>query len=86
MAMKIISEEEYAEIYRDILNAKTCHNRIEVLDEVLNKLERNLTLIGCTALEDSIAEGVIETIEDMKKAGKFNKIILRIIKTKILVS
>ena len=72
MAMKVISEEEYTEIYRDIQNAKTAPNRVEVMEEVLNRVEQNLTLIGCSALEDSIANGVIETIEDMKKAGNFH--------------
>ena len=41
------------------------------MQSVLNKIEKNLTLIGCTAIEDSVAEGVIDTINDMKKAGKF---------------
>lgn len=70
MAMRVISEEEYNEIHRDIYNSKNAPNREEIMDEILNRAERNLTLIGCTAIEDSIENGVIETIEDMKKAGK----------------
>lgn len=72
MAVRIISEEEYTEIYRDIYNAKNAPNREEVMEDVLNRIEKNLTLIGCTAIEDSIEDGVIETIEDMKKAGEQN--------------
>jgi magnesium-transporting ATPase (P-type) len=71
MAVRIISEEEYTELNRDIYNAKDAPNREEVMEDVLNRIEKNLTLIGCTAIEDSIEDGVIETIEDMKKAGNF---------------
>ena len=70
MAVRIISEEEYTEIYRDLFNAKNAPNRDEVMEEVLSRIEKNLTLIGSTAIEDSIEDGVIETIENMKKAGK----------------
>lgn len=33
------------------------------------KLETNLQLMGATAVEDKLQDGVVETIEDLKKAG-----------------
>lgn len=39
------------------------------MEEVYDELERNLRLLGATAIEDSLQEGVPETIADLKKAG-----------------
>jgi len=39
------------------------------LAEVCQKLERDLKIIGVTAIEDRLQEGVTETIETLRKAG-----------------
>ena len=44
-------------------------NREERIETVCNELEQNLILLGATAIEDSLQDGVPETIEDLKKAG-----------------
>ena len=44
-------------------------NREEQVDVVANELEQQLHLLGATAIEDRLQDGVPETIEDLKKAG-----------------
>jgi phospholipid-translocating ATPase len=44
-------------------------NREEQVDIVANELEQQLHLLGATAIEDRLQDGVPETIEDLKKAG-----------------
>ena len=44
-------------------------NREEQVDIVSNELEQKLHLLGATAIEDRLQDGVPETIEDLKKAG-----------------
>lgn len=72
MAVRVISEAEYSQIARELKNAKRLSNYVEVEEEIMLRAEKGLTLIGCTAVEDKIAHGVIETIEDFSKAGKFS--------------
>ena len=43
--------------------------REEKVAEVCNKLETNLMLLGATAIEDKLQEGVPDTIESLLKAG-----------------
>ena len=45
---------------------KGLQNRIEDLQDII---EQNLLLIGCTAIEDRLQDGVPETIADLGKAG-----------------
>ena len=50
--------------------AKTClTGRDEQLAEVSELIERNLILVGCTAIEDKLQEGVPECIEHLANAG-----------------
>ena len=50
--------------------AKTClSGRDEKLAEVSELIERNLILVGCTAIEDKLQEGVPECIEHLANAG-----------------
>lgn len=44
-------------------------NRIELMDEVANELEQQLSLLGTTAIEDRLAEGVPESIATLRAAG-----------------
>jgi len=39
--------------------------------ESFSLLESNLTLLGATGIEDRLQEGVPETIQSLRKAGKF---------------
>ena len=44
-------------------------DREKRVEEVSNQLEQDLHLLGATAIEDRLQDGVPETIEDLKKAG-----------------
>jgi len=44
-------------------------NREERMEVVASQLEQQLHLLGATAIEDRLQDGVPETIEDLKKAG-----------------
>ena len=65
-----MSQREY-----DAWNAKyqeanmTIVGREEKIDQVAVELEKNFTLIGSTAIEDKLQDGVGDTIQFMKDAG-----------------
>ena len=44
-------------------------NREEQIEAVSGELEKDLRLLGATAIEDKLQDGVPETIADLKKAG-----------------
>ena len=44
-------------------------NREELLDKASDMIETNLTLVGCTAIEDKLQDKVPETIENLLQAG-----------------
>jgi phospholipid-translocating ATPase len=70
LAYKIIPESEYEEWatrYHDATVA--LQNREEMIDEVSAELEQDLRLLGATAIEDRLQDGVPGTIADLKRAG-----------------
>ncbi|XP_053112910.1 phospholipid-transporting ATPase VD isoform X2 [Hemicordylus capensis] len=70
IAMKMMTNEEYQEwLQGHILAEKSIDRREELLLESAIKLEKNLTLLGATGIEDRLQEGVPETIEKLRKAG-----------------
>ncbi len=44
-------------------------DREEMIEKVSEELERDLRLLGATAIEDRLQDGVPETIADLKRAG-----------------
>lgn len=44
-------------------------NREEAIERITDEIERNLTLIGATAIEDKLQEGVPETLKKLEQAG-----------------
>jgi phospholipid-translocating ATPase len=44
-------------------------DREEKMDDVASEIEQQLRLVGATAIEDKLQDGVPETIADLKKAG-----------------
>jgi len=54
MAMKVLSEEEYAEFDRRFNSIGDGENREEAIEALADELERNLMLIGATAVEDKL--------------------------------
>ncbi|KAJ3907391.1 phospholipid-translocating ATPase [Lentinula edodes] len=70
LAYKIVSDQEYeAWSHRYHEATVALDNREEKIDAVSDELEQNLRLLGATAIEDKLQEGVAETIADLKRAG-----------------
>ncbi|KAJ7498994.1 phospholipid-translocating ATPase [Mycena latifolia] len=70
LAYKVIQEDEYAawnERYHDATVAM--EDREEKIEAVSDELERDLRLLGATAIEDKLQDGVPDTIADLKRAG-----------------
>ena len=69
IAMREITEEEYFEFNNEYKKLIDVENREEkVLNLAANKLEKQLFLLGCTAIEDKLQENVPEVIQDFIKA------------------
>ncbi|KAK7467656.1 hypothetical protein VKT23_004709 [Stygiomarasmius scandens] len=70
LAYKVISEEEF-----DVFNQRYHEASVSIEDRegkievVSDEMERNLRLLGATAIEDRLQDGVPETIADLKRAG-----------------
>ncbi|KAI1843649.1 hypothetical protein JX265_008521 [Neoarthrinium moseri] len=70
IAERILSESEYIEWRKEHDKAATAlQDREEKLEEVADKIERELTLLGGTAIEDRLQDGVPDTIALLGQAG-----------------
>ncbi|KAJ6614318.1 phospholipid-translocating P-type ATPase [Mycena sp. CBHHK59/15] len=70
LAYKVIQEDEYSawsERYHEATVA--LEDREEKIEAVSDELEKDLRLLGATAIEDKLQDGVPETIADLKRAG-----------------
>lgn len=70
IASRVLDEDEYqawAARYKEASNS--IHNREEQMEAVCEDIEQDLTLIGGTAIEDKLQEGVPDTIAVLAKAG-----------------
>jgi phospholipid-transporting ATPase len=68
--MREIPEEEYrqwSKIYEKA--AATINGRSEALDKAAEMIERDLFLLGATAIEDKLQEGVPDAIYTLQQAG-----------------
>ena len=68
--MREIPEEEYtrwSQIYDKA--STTLVNRAEELDKAAEMIEQNLFLLGATAIEDKLQDGVPDTIYSLQEAG-----------------
>ena len=66
IAIKVLDEEEISSTLRAFYNADLdFEDRDRSLDSVYDKLERGLTLLGATAVEDLLQEEVSSTIFDL---------------------
>jgi phospholipid-transporting ATPase len=70
LATKDISDPDYQVWKREFQEASnSIDEREERIDEVAAKLERDLVLLGATAIEDKLQDGVPDTIADLLKAN-----------------
>ncbi|EST09357.2 P-type ATPase, A domain protein [Kalmanozyma brasiliensis GHG001] len=70
IAMREVSEQEYrqwSKIYDQA--AATIQGRGEALDKAAEMIEQNLFLLGATAIEDKLQDGVPDTIHTLQSAG-----------------
>lgn len=70
LAYRDISETEYAEwskVYDQA--ASTLTGRSDALDHAAELIERDMTLLGATAIEDKLQDGVPDTIHTLQMAG-----------------
>ncbi len=70
IAYRDISEQEYRQwsaIYEQA--ATTISGRSEALDQAAELIEKDLFLLGATAIEDKLQEGVPDTIHTLQMAG-----------------
>ena len=69
IAMKVLSENEYKLFFKDYTEAMmSLEDKEKKVNEVCDKIERNLFLIGTTIVEDKLQEKVPETIRDLRLA------------------
>ncbi|KAK4518553.1 uncharacterized protein ATC70_008772 [Mucor velutinosus] len=69
-AMREISQQEY-ENWSTIYDAAatTLTNRAEALDKAAEMIEKDMTLLGATAIEDKLQDGVPDTIHTLQQAN-----------------
>ncbi|KAF9160967.1 hypothetical protein BGX21_001832 [Mortierella sp. AD011] len=70
VAMREIPEKDYqswSQVYDRA--ATTIQNRSEELDKAAEMIEKDLFLLGATAIEDKLQDGVPETIHTLQQAG-----------------
>jgi phospholipid-transporting ATPase len=71
LAMREIPEHEFQEWWHIFNTAQTTvsGNRAEELDKAAELIEHDLTLLGATAIEDKLQDGVPDTIATLQSAG-----------------
>jgi phospholipid-transporting ATPase len=70
LASRDISEAEYRQwsaIYNQA--AATINGRGDALDEAAELIEKDMFLLGATAIEDKLQDGVPDTIHTLQMAG-----------------
>ncbi|KAL5728725.1 P-type phospholipid transporter [Ranunculus cassubicifolius] len=71
LAYKRLEESEYLAWNNEFQKAKNTvgPNREEMLEEISDIMERGLTLVGATAVEDKLQKGVPQCIDKLAQAG-----------------
>lgn len=70
LATRVIPEDEYVKWNVKFDEASTTiNNRHEALDQVIELIEHNLELLGATAIEDRLQDGVPNAISQLALAG-----------------
>ena len=70
MAMRYVSEREANRFLSECKQAGAdLENKEKLLDEIYSKFEHNFSLLGATAVEDRLQDGVPKTIYDLQLAG-----------------
>ena len=68
--IRVLDNEEYQEFKEDIEEAEDdILNSERLLQEVYDKWEQEIVLLGATAVEDRLQDEVPKTLEDLRAAG-----------------
>ena len=70
IGMKIISQNEYNKFANELNEANmSLEDKDKKVEEIYNKIEQNIFLIGSTIVEDKLQDKVPETIKDLRHAN-----------------
>ncbi|CBI15389.3 unnamed protein product, partial [Vitis vinifera] len=71
LAYRELDDEEYNEFNEEFSQAKNLvsADREEIIEEVAERIEKDLILLGATAVEDKLQNGVPECIDKLAQAG-----------------
>jgi phospholipid-translocating ATPase len=70
LAYRVLDTQEYEQWAREYHDASVALNDREAkVEEVSARIEQDLVLLGATAIEDKLQDGVPEAISDLKRAG-----------------
>ena len=70
IGMKILSQKEYNDFAQKLNEANmSLDDKEKKVEEIYNKMEQNIYLIGCTIVEDRLQDKVPETIKDLRNAN-----------------
>ena len=70
VGMKIISQSEYDIFSKNLKEANmSLENKEKKVEEIFDKIEQNIYLLGCTIVEDKLQDEVPETIQDLRDAN-----------------
>ena len=68
--MKILSQKEYDIFSKNLKEANmSLENKEKKVEEIFNKIEQGIYLLGCTIVEDKLQDEVPETIQDLRDAN-----------------
>ena len=69
IGMRLLTEEEYEDFNYDLNKAQSeIKNKKKRLEEIYATIEKNLTLLGSTIVEDKLQENVPEVIKELREA------------------
>ncbi|KAF9149053.1 hypothetical protein BG015_009164 [Linnemannia schmuckeri] len=70
LAQRVLDQETYDQWAAKYAEAgKALDDRAKKMDQVAEEIERDLTLLGATAIEDKLQEGVPDSIAALREAG-----------------
>ncbi|KAF7806313.1 putative phospholipid-transporting ATPase 9 [Senna tora] len=71
LAYRELDEEEYNQFNKEFTEAKNVVSaeREQIVEEIAGKIEKDLILLGATAVEDKLQNGVPECIDKLAQAG-----------------
>ncbi|KAG0287649.1 hypothetical protein BGZ96_008457 [Linnemannia gamsii] len=70
LAQRVLDQETYNQWAAKYAEAgKALDDRAKKMDQVAEEIERDLTLLGATAIEDKLQEGVPDSIAALREAG-----------------